>query len=280
MIALLGATGTVGSLIVERLTEPATLVTRDPAKLTAATIKGHRVTQADITDPTSLRSAFANADTVICISSDSAEQSKHEIAAMRAAEAAGVKRFVKLSAQSAAMSPPVSFGREHAVTEQALASSSMETVSVRPVFFAQSLLFFADSVKTGKLIYPAGKGAVAFVDARDIADVMVRAATDPTINGPLTLTGPEAFTFRQVADKLGAALTRKVRHISPPGFVARKALPKLAGVSPWQAGMIVELAQAQKAGGQSTISGDVQRILNRAPRTLDNFLTDHLAAFR
>jgi uncharacterized protein YbjT (DUF2867 family) len=280
MIALFGATGTVGSLIVERLTEPAVLITRDPSKLSAATNAGHRIAQADITGPVSLRNAFADVDTVICISSDSAEQSKHEVAAMRAAEAAGVKRFVKLSAQSAAMSPPVSFGREHAATEQALASSSMETVSVRPVFFAQSLLFFADSVKTGKLVYPAGKGAVAFVDARDIADVMVRAATDSTVTGPLTLTGPQAFTFREVADKLGTALVRKVRHISPPGFVARKALPKLAGVSPWQAGMIVELAQAQKAGGQSTISGDVERILNRPPRSIDTFLADHIAAFR
>jgi uncharacterized protein YbjT (DUF2867 family) len=280
MIALFGATGTVGSLIVERLTEPAVLITRDPSKLSAATNAGHRIAQADITGPVSLRNAFADVDTVICISSDSAEQSKHEVAAMRAAEAAGVKRFVKLSAQSAAMSPPVSFGREHAATEQALASSSMETVSVRPVFFAQSLLFFADSVKTGKLVYPTGKGAVAFVDARDIADVMVRAATDSTVTGPLTLTGPQAFTFREVADKLGTALVRKVRHISPPGFVARKALPKLAGVSPWQAGMIVELAQAQKAGGQSTISGDVERILNRPPRSIDTFLADHIAAFR
>lgn len=280
MIAVLGATGTVGSLVVERLKAPATLVTRDPSKLQAMTAAGHRVMKADITQEDSLRIVFDGVDAVICISPDSADQSTYEIGALRAAEAAGVKRFVKLSAQSAAMSLPVSFGRQHALAEHALAASDMDTVSVRPVFFAQSLLFFADNVKTGKLIYPAGKGAVAFVDARDIADVIVRAASDHSISGPLTLTGPQAFSFGQVADKLSTALGRKVRHISPPGFFARKALPKLAGVSPWQAGMIVELAQAQKTGGQSSISGDVERVLGRPAGTLDAFIADHINAFR
>ena len=77
---------------------------------------------------------------------------------------------------------------------------------VRPVFFQQSFLLFADSVrKNGKIILPGGKGACAFVDARDVADCLVKVATEDGHAGKIfTLTGPQALSFGQAAAVIGS----------------------------------------------------------------------------
>jgi uncharacterized protein YbjT (DUF2867 family) len=269
VIAVIGATGTVGRHVVDALSAPATVLVRSPERVRAA---GHVVVRADLDDVASLRGALAGCHTLVAITPDRPDQARVEIAAFEAAASVGVQRIVKLSAQSAGLDPPLSFGRQHAEAERWLERSVMSSTSVRPVFFMQSLLFFADSVKAGRLIYPAGKGRVAFVDARDVAALLVRAAEDASMPRSVTITGPEAVSFADVAARMSSLVGRRVRHISPPAFVARRALPKLAGVPPWQARMIVELASAQRAGAQSEVSGG-------AARTLDAFLGEHRSAF-
>jgi uncharacterized protein YbjT (DUF2867 family) len=137
----------------------------------------------------------------------------------------------------------------------------------------------AQSIKSGKLIYPSGKGRIAFVDIRDVADVLVAGALDDSRVGTATLTGPEAFTMGQIAEQLAGVTHHKVRHISPPAFIARRALPKLAGVSKWTAEMIVELASAQKSGAQATVTNDVEQITGHQARRVGAFLNEHAHVF-
>jgi uncharacterized protein YbjT (DUF2867 family) len=285
VIAVIGASGQVGRLVVAALEEPAVLVTRQPDALQtelACARPGveHRVAGADLADPASIEAALAGCDTLICIPADGPDQVRHETGAYASAKRAGVERVVKLSAQSAGLSPPVSFGRQHAQTEAVLAAEGVDAVVVRPVFFAQNLLAMAPTIRKGRLIYPAGRGAVAFVDARDVAAVLAAAALDRRISGTLTLTGPEPLTFQEVANLLGAVTGRRVRHLSPPAAIARRVLPKMAGLPPPIAQLVVELAQAQKAGLQASVSGDVEAVLGRPAGSVRSFVADHADRFR
>ena len=127
---------------------------------------------------------------------------------VEACRARGVARVVKLSGQSAGLEPPASFGVMHARVEQALRESGMKWSFLRPTFFMQSLLLMADTVPGGKIIAATGKGEIAFVDARDVADAAARVLADPAAHdGRIhTLTGARALSFAGVAELLSSAV--------------------------------------------------------------------------
>ncbi|MGW6913929.1 SDR family oxidoreductase, partial [Kitasatospora sp. NPDC054939] len=65
-------------------------------------------------------------------------------------------------------------------SEAAVRESGLEWTISRPGWFAQNFSegFFADAVRAGELRLPAGDGAASFVDAEDIAAVVVAALTE------------------------------------------------------------------------------------------------------
>jgi len=274
-ILVTGATGQVGGTVRGALDARGVpwigLSRRAPAD--------ERWRQADFERPASLAPALDGIETVFLASSDHPRQDTLEVAMIEACRARGVQHVVKLSAQSAGLEPPVSFGALHARAEQALRESGMQWTVLRPVFFMQSLLFFADSIATGKLIAATGAGEVAFIDARDVAHVAAAALTRPAENAVYTLTGPRALSFAALAGQLSTALGRPVRHISPPRWVARIVLPWLSGKPRWQANLVIDLMAAISKGAQSRPTDTVARILGREPHTIEEFIEEHRAAF-
>jgi uncharacterized protein YbjT (DUF2867 family) len=282
MIAIIGATGNIGTAVLDALDHRsigATLLVRDPRRLSQRNTSAHQVRTADLRQPSTLAAGLEGCTSLMCITADSPDQADLEGNAYQAAKVAGVTKIVKLSAQSAALQPPASFGRVHQPAEQAALDTGVASLMVRPVFFTQTLLTMADSIKGGKLIYPSGKGRIAFVDIRDVADVLIAGALDEGRTGTATLSGPEAFTMGEIAQQLGSVTHHKVRHISPPAFIAKRALPKLAGVSKWTAEMIVELASAQKTGAQAGVTHDVEQITGHQARSVGAFLSEYARVF-
>lgn len=86
---------------------------------------------------------------------------------------------------------------------------------LRPGFFAQNLAdaYKADIVEDHRLYVPAGDGKVAFLDVRDIGAVTAEIFTRDAFRGrALTLTGPEAVTFSDVARLLTEILATPIRY--------------------------------------------------------------------
>ena len=235
--------------------------------------------RGDFADAGSLGPALEGITTVFLASADHPHQDTLELAMISACRARGVQRVVKLSAQSAGLTPPASFGALHARVEQALRESGMAWSVLRPVFFMQSLLFFAESVKSGKLVAATGAGEVAFVDARDVAEVAATVLATPGEAAVHTLTGPRALSFTALAGLLSTAVGRPVRHISPPRWLARVVLPWVSGMPRWRSNMVVELMAAIARGAQAVPTDDVPRILGRDARTIEGFIEEQRAAF-
>ncbi|RII11808.1 NAD(P)H azoreductase [Streptomyces sp. YIM 130001] len=87
-------------------------------------------------------------------------------------------------------------------SEAAVRESGLEWTISRPGWFAQNFSegFFADAVLAGELRLPAGDGAASFVDAEDIAAVVVAALTESRHAGQIyELSGPRAMTLTEVA---------------------------------------------------------------------------------
>lgn len=180
------------------------------------------------------------------------------------AAAAGVERVVKLSAASAGWDPPRSFGVAHAEAEQALRAGPMAWTVLRPTVFQETIGLFCDDAAKGRMIVPRCKAPVAFVAVDDVAAVAARAlTTDELAEATLTVTGPAGLTFDEVAAQVGRVVGRTVRHRSMPRALARRVLPRVAGMSPWLAGEIVDLFAGLDAGLQRTPSDVVERVLGR-----------------
>ena len=184
---------------------------------------------------------------------------------------------MKISAQLAGLDPPVSFGAPHLQVERALHAKPVTWTPLRPTMFVQTLRMFApDLARCRRLIAPMGRGAIAFVDARDVAAVAVAALLHRDLAGrTLTPTGSEAVTCGQVAAMLSERLGHRVRHLSPPIALARW---KLRAEHPrGQADRLADGAAALRAGAHSRPTSDVPDVLGRPARTVAAFLDEQIS---
>ena len=83
--------------------------------------------------------------------------------------------------------------------------------------------FLRDGVLAGELAVPAGPAPEPFIDADDIADVVVAALTERRhANTLYEVTGPRALTFAQAVAEISAAVGRPIRftQADPAEFAA------------------------------------------------------------
>jgi uncharacterized protein YbjT (DUF2867 family) len=279
MILVTGATGKIGVEVVRLLGEagvPARALLRNPDK--AKGWKGIEVVQGDLDDAASVAAALAGVDTVLLLTAANAKQEK---AVIDASVRAGVKKMVKISAMGASPESPIALARGHAESEAALQRSGMAWTILRPGMFAQNFLAFAPSIKAaGQFSASVKDGRVAPIDARDIAAVAVKALVEPGHEGKTyALTGAEAITHAEMAEKIGAAIGKPVRYVDVPLEETRAAVTR-AGMPAWLVEDMLGFQSAIAAGGAGGVSGDVERILGRKPRSFDDFAHDYAAAFR
>src|SRR5213079_1510513 len=138
MILLTGATGVVGSALLRRLTargESVRCLVRDPRRLGAQRVKV-QIALGDLADPFSFRHALRGVDTVVHLASTIRDQPAGSIEELdgiatwrlvKAAERAGVERFVFFSTLGASTRSRARLMRAKAIAERALLDSSLSS---------------------------------------------------------------------------------------------------------------------------------------------------------
>ena len=279
-IIVTGATGTIGSHAVGVLAQrgaQVTAVVRDPAKAAQLRAAGVRLVAASFEDPASLRAAFAGADTVVSITPANAHGLEQARASIAAAQAAGVRRMVRVSALKASVDGPTDNTRQHGQTEAALRASGLAYAILRPHAFFQNLLASLGTIGSeGKLYFGTGKGRMGMVDTRDVAECVAEAAIDSRFDGEtLELTGPASIDYDEVASAIAHALERPVTYVPVPPEAAGEAV-RAYGADEWTAGIIRDYARAYAAGWGDFTTGEVARISGHAPRSIDQFARELL----
>lgn len=103
--------------------------------------------------------------------------------------------------------------------EKVVQGSGIAWNIVRCSWFFQNFSesFMLEGILAGELVLPAVDTVEPFVDADDIADVVVAALTEPGLqNRVYELTGPHALTFAQCVNEISAALDRPVKFTPVP----------------------------------------------------------------
>jgi (4-alkanoyl-5-oxo-2,5-dihydrofuran-3-yl)methyl phosphate reductase len=275
-----GATGNIGSRVVERLLrrgERPRVLVRDAAK--AARRHGDRVDVrvGDFDDSASLSAAVDGVDVVFLVTAgaDLAEKDKR---AADVARSAGVSLLAKLSTDDVAHG--VGTGVWHREGEAAIRDSGVGFVFVQPSGFMDNFLNWADAIKAdGVIRCAAGDGVIPFIHSDDIADVAIAAMTEPHYAGQsLPITGPEALSFADMTAKVGAAIGREL------GFEPRSEDDERRAQAAWRSPQAViearlSIFRAMREGRLAAVSDNVTKILGREPISFDQWAQQNAAAF-
>jgi uncharacterized protein YbjT (DUF2867 family) len=191
-----------------------------------------------------------------------------EIAAL--AVSLGVKRLVLLSGR----------GEEEAQrAEQQLIASGADWTVVRASWFNQNFDEgqFLDMVLNGEVALPVDAVREPFVDADDIADVVVAALTDERHIGEVyEVTGPRLLTFAEAVAEINRASGTSVRFRTMP---AHEFLDWLAAgdVPDVIATLLEELFSVVLDGRNESLTDGVQRAIGRQPKDFSEFAREAAA---
>ncbi|MBL9100616.1 MAG: NmrA family NAD(P)-binding protein [Myxococcales bacterium] len=276
-ILVTGATGNLGRAALRALADlgvPARAGVRDPSRA-----PGPDVVALDFARPDTFASAVAGAGGLVLVRPPPiADVGPTLCALVDAAMAAGARRVVFLSVVGADRRGYV----PHAKVERHLRAVGADWTFLRAGFFAQNLgdAYRADIRERDELFVPAGHGAAAFVDVRDLGEVAARAFVEPGhVSVAHTLTGPEALTFAEVAALLTAALGRPIRY-ARPGVLAYARRERRRGL-PWAQIAVQTLLHVGLRFGQARdVDPTLPRLLGRPARTLSRYIADLTALWR
>lgn len=277
-----GATGNIGSLVVQRLLDrgdrPRVLV-RDAEK--AQSRYGDRVDVfvGDFADAASMTAALTGVDAFLLVSSVDDLVARDEIAA-RAAKAAGVKHLVKISSL-AIPQKDVGTGIWHAQGEAAILASGVPFTFIRPSGFMENCLWWARSIKSEGIVRSsAGDGKSPVIHSDDIAAVATKALTTQAYIGEsLPVTGPELLSYPEMLAKIAAQIGKPLRYEALSDeqernqLIARKRPPHMVEA-------VGSIFRAMREGRLAKVTDTVERVLERKPKSFDQWLEQYAVAFR
>ncbi len=284
MILITGATGSNGSEVVKQLAAagvPCRAMVRNPDKAAAVRLPGVEIVRGDLADPASLDAALRGVNHALLVSTFDPQQVALQGNFIQAAQRAQVEHVVKISGLGANPNSKIAVGRWHGQSEKQLEESGLGWTMLQPSFFMQNMLGFADAIrKQGAFSCPAGDGKMGMVDVRDIAAVAVKALTEPGHMGKkYVITGPEAISYAQIAEKLSAATGRPVRYVNVTPDDAKKTMLQ-TGMPAWLVEALLELYGVVRGGYGAVVTKVVEQVTGKRPRSFDEFARDHVAVFR
>lgn len=229
MIAITGATGQLGQLVLKNLLNsvPASqivAIVRNPAKAEALSQQGIVVRQADYGDEAALTAALLGVDKLLLISSSEVGQraAQHRNV-INAAKTAGVK-FIAYTSLLHADKSPLGLAAEHIATEEMLADAGIAYTLLRNGWYTENYLASAPpSIEHGVFIGAAGNGKIASATRADYAAAAARVISEEGHAGKVyELAGDNAWTLSELAAELSKQSGKNVvyQNLSEAEFAA------------------------------------------------------------
>lgn len=289
-IFVTGASGHLGRavidhLIADRKVAPARIVagSRSPEKLADLAAKGVATVKADFDDAAGLEKAFAGAGTLLIVSTDALDGAgtrlRQHQAAVAAAKAAGVRRIAYTSLPVAETSK-VSFAPDHLGTEQAIKATGLPYLIFRNSWYAENLAMgLPNALASGQWFTSAGTGKTAHVWRDDIAAAIAGAlANPPAENTTWTLTGAEALSNAEIATLAAEILGRTTQVVDLTDEQLAGGM-KAAGLPEPIIPTLVSFDTATRAGDLGLVTGDVEKLSGRKPRSVRDWLAASKSVF-
>ncbi|UVD59055.1 SDR family oxidoreductase [Rhizobium sp. Pop5] len=274
-ILVLGATGTVGRHVVDGLLAKGETV--KAASRSGKPVAGAEGVAFDYARPETFGPAFEGVDRAYVLLASGYVDAKGMLLPVIEAAAA---RKVKVVFQSV-IGVDADDSIPYRQVEIALEKSGTPYVILRPNWFSDNFhTFWKPGLDHGQIALPAADGQSSFIDARDIAASGVAALTSSAFDGKaFNLTGPEALSYAQTAAILSEATGKPIAYnaITDEAFVG---ILTGAGVPADYASFLASIFYPVRQGWTAVVTGDVETLTGKAPRSLKTYAADYAAALK
>lgn len=271
MILLTGATGNVGGALLRRLTAtgaPVRAFVRNPRRLGSERVRV-QIALGNLSDPDSFRNALRGVDTVVHLAAAIRDQPQASIEELngvatlrlvRAAERAGVERFIFFSAIGTSLHAPARFFRAKAQAERAVQESDLETVVFKPsIIYAprDPWITLLGALSMLPMVPISGSGDAEFEPIwADDAAAAVTAVLDGRGDGRglYELAGPELLTYDDIVRVVLRARKRRRRLLHVPLPVVKAGLRTIeliegsTAFATWDEAELMELPMVSERG--------------------------------
>lgn len=312
MLAVTGATGQVGGRVAARLAKlgrKQRLIVRDPAR--APNLPNAEVVPASsYGDAVAMGRALSGVDTLFLVSAQDRmgavlrsaaekapnptyDRTMQQATAVDAAAAVGVRRIIYLSCLNAAADSTFVLARDHFHTEEHIRSLGMPFTFLRMSLYTEHVP--AHVSDDGVIRAPAGEGRAAWVTRDDLADVAVAVMTESGHEGcTYDVTGPEALTMVETAERLSYATGRKITYqVQTPHeartthttsgmdkFEAEQIRLTGSGLDDYAVEVWVTHFLQIATGELATVSDTVPRLTGHPAQSLAEYLEKHPESYR
>jgi uncharacterized protein YbjT (DUF2867 family) len=287
MLLLTGATGLVGSALLNRLLGEGASVrclVRDPRRLGAQRVRV-QIALGDLTDPPSFRNALRGVHTVVHLAASIRDQPRGSIEELNgiatwrmveAAQRAGVQRFLFFSVLGASTHHRARFFRAKALAEQAVRESEMRSIVIAPsIVYAPGdpWLTLLERLALLPVVPVSGRGRALYqpIWAEDVAQCVVGTLGAPEqgdANGGkpesggspdapherLELAGPETLSHNDIVRLVLRSLNRRRPLLHVPTPVVSRALRLLESTTgtrafaTWDEAELMEVSMLSSRG--------------------------------
>ncbi|MEQ0583511.1 SDR family oxidoreductase [Pantoea dispersa] len=223
MIAITGATGQLGRLVINALLKkvPASeiiAVVRSPEKAQDLQALGVALRTADYNQPQTLLGAFAGVQKVLLISSSEVGQreAQHR-AVIDAAKAAGVS-FIAYTSLLHADTSPLGLGVEHRATEALLQASGIPYALLRNGWYSENYAAsIAPALAHHAFIGAAGDGRIASAAREDYAAAAAEVISrDDQAGKVYELAGDDSYTLAEFSAEIARQSGEQVEYVNLP----------------------------------------------------------------
>lgn len=283
-ILVTGATGTIGSVVVQLLADTDVSVramTRTPERVAWREDVDAEFVAGDFTDPGTLDAALEGVSKAFLLSPNVENMAAMQSNFVAAAERADVDHLVKLSAAGADPETSWDIARWHGQVEAEIEASGLDYTFVRPVHYMQNFLADAARIRSeGRFARATPPDArVNVVDTRDVARLVAATLrTDGHRGAVYKPAGPEPISFSAMAQTFTDVTGHRVEYEAVTPAEARQSLLD-DGTPAWLADAMVGLQVAFGDGIADLNTSDVTDVTGEAPRGFATFVEDHADVF-
>lgn len=275
MIAITGATGKLGRLVVAGLLEkvPASQIiaaVRTPGKAADLAALGVQVREADYDKPDTLTSAFAGAGQALLISGNDlgADRVAQHQSAIDAAKNAGVN-LLAYTSELHADSSLLKLAATHKKTEENIRTSGLPFVFLRNGwYFENQTAMLGPAIQQGAIIGAAGDGRFASAAIADYAAAAVAVLTKPgQENKVYELAGDAPYTMTEMAAEVAKQSGKPVAYNNLLPEAYQNALVSF-GIPAFMAEYLVDTELGAAKGELDDASHELRALIGRPAATL------------
>lgn len=283
MIAITGATGQLGRLVLQNLlkTVPASQIVaavRSPEKAADLAALGVQVRQADYAQPATLEAAFQGVDKLLLISSSEVGQRAPQHAAViAAAQKAGVKLIAYTSILRADTSP-LGLAAEHKETEAMLRASGIPFVLLRNGWYTENYTASVPAaLQYGAVMGSAKDGRIASAARADYAAAAAAVLTKDGQAGQVyELAGDTAYTLSELAAEIAKQSGKPVVYNDLPEAAYAAALVQV-GLPEGFAALLADSDVGASKGGLFDDGHQLSQLIGRPTTPLADVVKAALA---